>query len=1106
MEIKAQIFRDGVSQRHRSLKALQPDYVAVDERTLADGLNFAQVYAKQLRYFNLSNQADGDWFSFFAGDIQQMLDYLDHPEGFAPKDASQLSQFSQPHLALFLTFLKLFQYPQQQFKDLTQRYLDFYYRDVLRLTEKAATPDQVHVVFGLGAGEATHLIRQGTRLSAGPDSQGVDQQYALNEDIYLNQAQVASVKTLAVEKAYIDLKAIHLKGNRSSDAFENVLRWAVGTPNQGDALPNYPAGEPDDIPYYMAHINTLYLDNVKDLSLEEIETEPRNYILNQLCFASIENFQYCLHVHNREISVDRETVPPTDSEWEQVYALIEKAYRKKITRDRRLVLSAEHRNPQYTSPDVAFEAMLQLALGYPDPGDSLPPLPDGSPVTLNTLNTLFEVFNPPDPAASVVQNASQYVQEQLYMSVDDFQTIMEVKQQLATDFGTPDYWTAQGWDNVYRLVEKAQSKLRGFTYPPIGRMEIQAISAAGIANAEPGEIASLKRFNTFSPNLPDPDLPATVPQPIGLAITSPVLLLSEGTRDVTVSLTFKGETFNRDLLSKLVEGRDVPFELAISSEKEWLSITGDELTVQVGEFVLEEPLREFAREALQPFYSAPEGLLDDLSNISGEPPYFHFQDASVYQLNEMREADRTIKLTRVGQIAPTDRIAKYQSLVLGTYIDVDNAVLDEERQLISTRNPQFDAADENKFIMWANGLIYQISGYVNSQTVAVRYWGYLPADGTNTVKKYDQIALTTPVYLAAMDMVSVTIANQENVEFSSGDVGSYLVWDTGGVYKIIGLASSQEVRVEQVGHLSPNLVQAAPIRHYSATGIVLNSLKFSFSVAATQDAIASPPPDDSIITFDMTYPMVKITLKNPEPGEENGNIASHYQSLQDLCIEKVNLQVSVKDVQKLQPQAVKATFVDRSNDPNHFSQPLAPGSIQALVERDPVVQTIVQPYSSFKGRRQETSQAFYTRVSERLRHKQRALTTWDYERLVLENFPQIYKVKCLSQADQTNVPGAAQVIVVVIPDISNTAPFFPLEPKAPLYLLKEIETYLQTRTSPFVKEFKNCGARKRKKLWTIMLELIAHKPMKKRPLRFEPRVKKRPTPFFTLSSLPKSEV
>ena len=42
------------------------------------------------------------------------------------------------------------------------------------------------------------------------------------------------------------------------------------------------------------------------------------------------------------------------------------------------------------------------------------------------------------------------------------------------------------------------------------------------------------------------------------------------------------------------------------------------------------------------------------------------------------------------------------------------------------------------------------------------------------------------------------------------------------------------------------------------------------------------------------------------------------------------------------------------------------------------------------------SDAFYVRVSERLRHKARAITIWDYEHLILEAFPLIHKVKCLN--------------------------------------------------------------------------------------------------------------
>ena len=56
----------------------------------------------------------------------------------------------------------------------------------------------------------------------------------------------------------------------------------------------------------------------------------------------------------------------------------------------------------------------------------------------------------------------------------------------------------------------------------------------------------------------------------------------------------------------------------------------------------------------------------------------------------------------------------------------------------------------------------------------------------------------------------------------------------------------------------------------------------------------------------------------------------------------------------------------------------------------------------------------------------------------------------------------------------------------------------------FVDELKNSGVRKRKKLWTTILEIIAHKPLKKRPLRFEPRVRKRRPKSYPLMSLPRS--
>jgi hypothetical protein len=147
---------------------------------------------------------------------------------------------------------------------------------------------------------------------------------------------------------------------------------------------------------------------------------------------------------------------------------------------------------------------------------------------------------------------------------------------------------------------------------------------------------------------------------------------------------------------------------------------------------------------------------------------------------------------------------------------------------------------------------------------------------------------------------------------------------------------------------------------------------------------------------------------------------------------------SVCDTVAIHPQAVAATFVDQANAPEHLAQPLPPGSITNLAEPRPEITGIRQPYTSYGGKVAEQDRHMYTRVSERLRHKHRALTIWDYEHMVLERFPEVYKVKCLPAPPED--PG--RVEVVVIPDIRQKRPSNPFEPRAPSDLLDKIATYL----------------------------------------------------------------
>ncbi len=142
--------------------------------------------------------------------------------------------------------------------------------------------------------------------------------------------------------------------------------------------------------------------------------------------------------------------------------------------------------------------------------------------------------------------------------------------------------------------------------------------------------------------------------------------------------------------------------------------------------------------------------------------------------------------------------------------------------------------------------------------------------------------------------------------------------------------------------------------------------------------------------------------------------------------------------------AVRELSAGAAPDP----MPLPALTIKALVTPIPGVAAVRQPYSSFGGRQAERDDSFYTAASERLRHKQRAVTSWDYERLVLRRFPDVYKAKCLS-ASLTEAPDSTRdsdnlglVRLIVVPDIRGKSLFDPFTPKASAALLADIADYL----------------------------------------------------------------
>jgi hypothetical protein len=160
----------------------------------------------------------------------------------------------------------------------------------------------------------------------------------------------------------------------------------------------------------------------------------------------------------------------------------------------------------------------------------------------------------------------------------------------------------------------------------------------------------------------------------------------------------------------------------------------------------------------------------------------------------------------------------------------------------------------------------------------------------------------------------------------------------------------------------------------------------------------------------------------------------------------------------VESQALRATYVDPRNGSTSHTRQLPAGTITKLDPPDAAVKRVAQPFPTFGGRRAESPDEFNMRVSERLRHKDRAITLWDYEHLVLAAFPGTYQARCLNHTRyEPNATGTGvydelapgHVTVVTIPDLAMPNPRDPLRPTTNLRVLGEMQRFLTARMSPF---------------------------------------------------------
>ncbi|MCK9200413.1 MAG: hypothetical protein M0P59_00305 [Gallionella sp.] len=154
-------------------------------------------------------------------------------------------------------------------------------------------------------------------------------------------------------------------------------------------------------------------------------------------------------------------------------------------------------------------------------------------------------------------------------------------------------------------------------------------------------------------------------------------------------------------------------------------------------------------------------------------------------------------------------------------------------------------------------------------------------------------------------------------------------------------------------------------------------------------------------------------------------------------------------------QALRVSWAKREeNSLSHLASALPAGSIKETKFSIPGLAGIRQIMESSGGKPPESDTQRTIRASERLRHKNRAVTPWDYERLVLQRFPEIYKAKCFScmtgDAESRRKIKPGHLLIVLIPYLKEqvTANSHPM---VNALLLREVRDFVKGLASACVK-------------------------------------------------------
>lgn len=845
--------------------------------------------------------------------IQSLTNYNTHP----------------PHYTLFLTFLQLFKYAQADLNTITQRHLDFYYKDVLQMRPRTAIPNHAHLIMELSRNTNKHLMKAGTLFKAGKDSAGREVNYVLNRDTLFNKGLVTQLRSVYLGETDAD--------NISKDAVTVINKdrlFASMVSNSADGMGAALTSTRKEWHPFAAR--TLTNGKVSSINMPRAD----------IGFAIASPYLF-MGEGERTVKI-RMVLKVSD----------------KIIPDQLKVTG------YVTTPKEWYKVALT---GYPETGDSEKQIAITFKFTLTGAEPAITDFNPKVHSGT-------------------YQAGIPVLKILLQNEHTGPYEYLALKDILVRKINMTVFAGVGENYA----LKDDGVKKLNLYN-DLGALDGSKAFQPFG-NMPKAGA--------SFILGNEELFKKPGAyfqlRMKWLELPDKGKdlTFPKDT----VNGKSPAVRLDLLERGSWSSSIAQTYIIDsTADTVTAE--KKFPGTAI-PVYTNLS-VLDDSCYVPYEEPY------EPYSINSKKGYMKFTLLKGFGQEEYQRALIEFLSTKAYYYADpkpADPGVAPYTPKLQSLTLHYYAEAKADFTITDEQLRKKQALSFMH-----IHPFGELPFDAyTNSgpVNMFPQFYRTE---------------NNQNIP----NIAEFYI----GIEQLQPNDSVNILFQVLEGTMNPLTIK--PPQHITWSYLSNNSWKPFDRQSVTDNT--SQLVQSGIISF--ILPADATTVHTLLPTGYIWLRASVSEAVQAVC-----------KLLSVQAQAATVTLIDKGIAPDFMNVPLPAETISKMVHPVAAIKKLTQPYTSFGGRGSEEYQHYYTRVSERLRHKDRAITIWDYERLLLEAFPELHRVKCLNHTrfdkdDPYNEVAPGNVTIITIPNLTNRNDADPLRPYTDESTLVKIREFLAKRTS-----------------------------------------------------------